>query len=107
MSNILLNQNEEDHFDIAFQLMIDDDSPIGGIGENFYGNEVKVEFNTESEQIENNSFSQEKESNNNSKIMRKSNSVCKIIEKEISLDISEKSKSCKILTKINLLLKNE
>jgi hypothetical protein len=98
--NILINENEEDHFNIAFKLMLncDNDKFIGGILEDSYVNEIK----SESKPIEiKNSFSSEKESKQTSKAFGRSKSVCKILAKIISLDMDEKSKSCKFIKKIN------
>ena len=99
--NILINENEEDHFNIAFKLMLncDNDKFIGGILEDSYDNEIK----SESRPIEiNNNFSSENESKqSSSKAFGRSKSVCKILAKIISLDMDEKSKSCKFIKKIN------
>ena len=98
--NIIINENEEDDFNLAYQQMINNDKLICGIVEDYN----EIEFVTESKDIKifTNNFASQKVSQETSKVSVRTKSVCGETNIVLdTLDIPVKFKSCKLLQHIN------
>ena len=95
--NIIIN--EEDHFSIAYQQMINNSQFTYHMGEVYN----EIEHISESNKIENNNIFTSKEESN---LFGRSKSLCIITESKVNIDplnITKKYKSCKCLQNLNLL----
>ena len=94
--NIIINLDEEDHFNISYQMIYNGQFIFGGEGYN----EIENISESNEEQFSNN-FTSQNESRESSQVFGRSNSLCIISESKIpdplNTSITKKSKSCKNL----------